>query len=365
MGRPSDCNCFCGGGIVQPIDPPPLSQYGNCDCLFGGHTFWDSFSYGYLFLRRFFSSQAVDTLITDSPYGFIVIQVCNYNSGTDDAFTVFLNNSQIDSYLDLGQDARVGKIYKGWDNAWGSAPVIDDDDPLLLCQGENHTQVTFDVDLTLNGRNTLTASQAQDNNQGNFGYIRIIFYRYPYTRGNGCVIVDWEYQDAPLWNYYFDFSDVVYEFNYYPEDKDGDELNPYIISYGTKVKYSDSPIVDLGCNGTKLIDDFYTSTVHLEDEDVPDPDRYDLKVVSFTATLPPSTCQEGTIIYGTWWVRPYRGPSKDQWVDTGVDADNELILDEDVLSYVEFSGDLDQGESNKMDIYPQIYCLEKATPPGL
>jgi len=176
MGRPPDCHCHCGAAL------PPSPGGGGCPDCPGHHAQYQ----------------------TDTLEKILVIQVCNTNSSQDDTFQVFLNGEQIDAALELGFPSKVGSIYKTH-----ASTTINDNDPLLLCQGQSHFQgpLSQTALLAYPSGNVITANQVVDNGSGNFGGIRVISYDYPYSSGVGCIVEDFDYGDAPDWNYSFDLCE--------------------------------------------------------------------------------------------------------------------------------------------------------------
>ncbi len=164
MGRPPDCDCRCGP--VNPPDPPST-----CSCPDKG---W----------YEQFQSATREKLL--------VIQICNDNNARDDDVIVKLNGTIIDPNLDLNENRPVGKIYVS------DSTVIDDNDPLLICRGENHAQLEFSPTLLYPAAtNAITTELLNDNNNGNRGGVIVISYDYPYVAGQGCVIFDDIYGGPP------------------------------------------------------------------------------------------------------------------------------------------------------------------------
>lgn len=175
MGRPPDCNCFC-----TTENPPPSLCSGSSMCPEFPGTFSD-FQEG-------------------TKSRIIVIQICNTNSAQDDDMSIQLNGVTIDPYLDNSANARTGGIYVS-----DFLTTISDTDPLLLCQGEGHKQVKFNPTI-LNAEpdvNTLTSTLIQENFNGNYGELIIASYAYPYTAGDGCIILRSVWGDPGAWNYQF------------------------------------------------------------------------------------------------------------------------------------------------------------------
>ena len=172
MGRPPDCNCFCGP------PPPPL----DCDCPELGS--WGQFTNAAL-----------------HPDGgrILVIQICNTNGARDDNMRIFLNGTSL-GIVDHNSNTRTGIIFVS-----NPSVTIDDNDSLLVCQGENHQQVGFNPSI-LDAHplfNAITARTVQKNNNGNNGELVIASYPMPYTPGDGCVLMQRSWSDAESWNYQF------------------------------------------------------------------------------------------------------------------------------------------------------------------
>lgn len=264
MGRPPDCHCHCGA--VTPAPPG-----GSCPDCPGNHAQYQ----------------------TGSIEKVLVIQVCNTNSSPDDSFVVSLNGTQIDGALELGFASKVGQIYKTH-----ASTTIDDNDPLLLCQGQAHDQNSIGADLLLAypSGNAITSTQLVDNGSGNFGGIRVISYDYPYISGSGCVVEDFEYGAAP-WNYSFDLCETP---NVVTLSVNGTISHNYIVSIDSvNYNYQDSVSKTTG------------------------------ETVTFEFISTDLTCPGGSLGGGNWWVKVGSGA----WTNTGTatSVDLEYTMPSDTL----------------------------------
>jgi len=264
MGRPPDCHCHCG-----TVTPAPTG--GSCPGCPGNHAQYQ----------------------TGSVEKVLVLQICNTNSSLDDSFTVSLNGTQIDANLDLGVSSQVGIIYKTH-----ASVTIDDNDPLLLCLGQSHPQISIDANLLLAhpSSNVITSTQLVDNGAGNFGGIRVISYDYPYIAGEGCVVEDFDYGDAP-WNYSFDLCETPNEVT--------------LRTFAVPLTHTWAIRVD----GTVLAhNSSYPNSVEKTAGD-------NMEFDFLSSTL---TCPGGSrLVYSTWWVKVGSGAYPD-WTDTGVSVFSTL-----------------------------------------
>jgi len=187
----------------------------------------------------------------------LVIQVCNTNNAPDDIFVVSLNGTVIDAALDLGFSSKVGAIYKTQN------VTIDDDDPLLLCPNQSHDQNPIGANLLLAypSSNVITSTQHTDNSNGNFGGIRVISYDYPYVAGEGCVVEDFEYGDAP-WNYSFDLCEVPKTVTLSVSDDNSPISHSYVVSIDS-VNYAYQDSVDKTAGDTVTFE-FISTGLHCQ-----------------------------------------------------------------------------------------------------
>jgi hypothetical protein len=245
----------------------------------------------------------------------LVIQVCNTNSARDDNFQVFLNGTEIDAFLDLNANSKVGAIYIS-----DSGTFIDDDDPLLLCQNEGHGQSSFSPTI-LNAfptDNCITTTRVQNNNNGNYGGVRVISYDYPYVRGQGCIEGTYDYGGQP-WDICFDLCPPATTIRFSIVDTNGDGLPLYV--------------AELTSNPTDPYDTYIAGDEFTVANDS------DLRFIrTDSRCYAPNVTNEGT-----WHYRVDGG----SWVDTGITTNQSQVVPLDLSTL---------GSPSLVELTPNYTC---------
>lgn len=138
--------------------------------------------------KKHILKSAEDQAAPSCPDRAVVIQVCNFNSITDDNFDVYLNGTYI-GFLNLQASAQVGSVMIATTNPNLSVLVGDFACPLDLME-----TYRFNPSLLLFGPNTLEMRNVQINGSGNAGTVSIRNYEVvDNDLINPCVIADLNY----------------------------------------------------------------------------------------------------------------------------------------------------------------------------